>query len=558
MAKRDSKQLNWTLSAAQYRAFFGKKAATLTIAGSATRPAKAKFSAKAMVKPAKPQLSVVTKSYEIGADRVLPLALTCVSAQGCGANVSLQIGGKTAAQQRVTAKRGDKTVKLALTQSAYDAFDAGGAHRVVIAETAPEPVSATTSLKLTKPAPEPDPERGFSKAYVERNWAPTEYDTCPAELHASFRVLGPDGKYYPTWHPAQATDPETGTICTFGHEHGADPATSNISDWVAQWYAPHDLIAGEPKGLPFGYTSEELDNYVHEHGDMSMRHEDNGGHKIFVANGVKMLDANRNWLKLPDGVQLTCDFLIKQHQGSWSPDATSNNAHEILYAAKCNDGTEIITSMLSRFGNANEMYSTCATDTPISTVGSTLPAGDGGKRIIPTQECLAANATDWSLYELWEGENAVTSSDGIELARFDPWFGIRNPSRIYDARTSTATVNGISRPLDLAWLATGAPTDYLWSGLAAQERFDYRDPRSPFDGAQRDFYLADLQLADPETDGDVVYSDPYGGNAQAMPTVGSVPQLIHPGSVLGTVELARQKFDAKADFGARNGVHAPN
>ena len=561
VAKRSSKLLNWTLTAAQYRTFTAKKQATLTVSGTAKKPSAAKFAAKATVKPATPQLTVTQKSIAVGAERTVPVALRCAASAGCVANVQLQIGGKTAATQKVSAKSGAKSVTFTLSQTVVDALAAGEtAQRVVIAETSPEPVSATTSVTLTKPAPEPepDPERGFSKAYVERNWTPTEYDTCPAELHASYRVLGPDGKYYPTWHPAQVTDPATGQLCTFGHEHGADPATSDISDWVAAWYAPHDLVDGEPTGLPFGYTSEELDNYVHEHGDMSMRHEDNGGHKVFVANNVKMLDANRNWLKLDDGSQLTCDFLIKQHQGSWSPDATSNNAHEILYAAKCTDGTEIITSMLSRFGNANEMFSTCATEIPIPTVGSTLPAGEGGKRIIPTQQCVAANPTDWSLYELWQGENAITSADGAVLARFDPWFGIRNPSRIYDARTSSATVNGISRPLDLAWLTEGAPTDYLWAGLAAQERFDYRDPRSPFDGAQRDFYLADLQLADPGTASGIVYTDPYGGNAQAKPTVGSVPQLIHPGSVLGTVQLARQKFDAKADFGLGNGVHAPN
>jgi hypothetical protein len=291
---------------------------------------------------------------------------------------------------------------------------------------------------------------------------------------------------------------------------------------------------------------------------MSMRHEDNAGHKVFVANNVKMLDADRRWLTRGDGSQLVCDVLIKLHQGSWSADATANNAHEMLFAARCNDGTDVLTSTLTRFGNANEMHGTCAPDTAIPTVGSTLPAGDGGKRTIPTHDCVRNNPTDWTLYEVWESDNKIVAKDGSVLAYFDPWFGVRNPSRVYDPGASTATTNGISHPVDLAWLEENPATDYFWAGLDDIERFDYQDPRSPFDGAQRDFYLGDLQLTSPGTASGVIYTDPYGGSARPEPAVGSVAQIVKPGSVLGSVQLARQKFDAKADYGKNNGVHAPN
>lgn len=557
VAKRGTKTVAWTLSSADYKKFAKKGSANLKIAGTATAPSKAKFSKTVTVKQAKPQLAVISKSHEVGTDRKAQVSLRCAAAKGCSASLELQVNGTSAAKSSVkTSKKGDATASFTLSAASYAALTADpSTQKIVIRETKPDQVSATRSISLGR-APVAAPTRGVSKAYAERNWTPTEYDTCPASLHEQYRTVGPDGKYYPTWHPAQVVDPATGQLCSFGHEHGADPSTSDIYEWVSGFYAPADLVEGEPMGLPFGYTSEELDNHVHEHGGMSMRHEDNSGHKVFLANNVKMLDADRNWLRLADGVQLECDFLIKQHQGSWSPDATSNNAHESFFAAKCNDGTEIITSMLTRFGNANEMHGTCAPNTAIPTVGSTLPAGDGGKRIIPTHDCVKGNPTDWTLYEVWQSDSRILGADGTELARFDPWFGVRNPSRMYQG--STATTNAVSRPLDLAWLDQGAATNYLWTGLSAQQRFDYRDPRSPFDGAQRDFYLGELQLASPGTASGIVYSDPYGGSAKAARATGSVAQLIAPGSVLGTVQLAQQKFDAKADYGKNNGVHAPN
>ena len=38
-------------------------------------------------------------------------------------------------------------------------------------------------------------------------WSPGPLDTCPAELHDSYSVVGPDGKLYPTWHPPRVIEP---------------------------------------------------------------------------------------------------------------------------------------------------------------------------------------------------------------------------------------------------------------------------------------------------------------------------------------------------------------
>ena len=425
----------------------------------------------------------------------------------------------------------------------------------------PEPTATADPGHDGHDGHEPSADAKYSTAYTERNWTPTAHDTCSKELHAEYTALGPDGKIYPTWHPAQVIDPATGTLCTFGHEHGADPAGSDIYAWVVEHLTPEDADGGKT-GIPFGYASEALMTYGASHEGMAMRHEDNAGHKIFIANDVQLIDEDRNWVTIP-GTQetVTCDFLIKQHQGSWSPDATSNNAHEAIYASRCSDGTEIISTTLSKFGNSNEFHKTCDTLGPVATVGSKLPMGYGGLRQIPDAECVAKNATGnaaslWGMYELWKGENKIMAADGkTELAHFDPWFGLRNPSRYYDAANSTATTNGISRPVDLAWDANPATT-FPWNTVAASAPLNWQDPASPFDGAQRDFYLTQNKVAagTPTT----VYTDPYGAGGTETEFPGSIRQHLVSGSATTTATLSTQKFDTDADYGHNNGVHAPN
>ncbi|MCQ1954741.1 hypothetical protein [Arthrobacter sp. zg-Y238] len=430
--------------------------------------------------------------------------------------------------------------------------------------TTPEASASPESTPTAEPSHEghePSGDSQYSTAYTERNWTPTAYDTCSKELHASYTALGPDGKIYPTWHPAQVTDPATGTLCTFGHEHGADPASSDIYGWVVDHLTPEDTDGGKT-GIPFGYASEALMTYGASHEGMAMRHEDNAGHKIFIANDVQLIDEFRDWVTIPGTQEIvTCDFLIKQHQGSWSPDATSNNAHEAIYASRCSDGTEIISTTLSKFGNSNEFHQTCGTLGPVATVGSKLPMGYGGLRQIPDAECVAKNATGnaaslWGMYELWKGENKIMAADGqTELAHFDPWFGLRNPSRYYNPANSTATTNGISRPVDLAW-GDNAATTYPWNTVAASVPLNWQDPASPFDGAQRDFYLTQNKVAagTPAT----VYTDPYGAGATETEFPGSIRQHLVSGSATTTANLSTQKFDTDADYGHNNGVHAPN
>lgn len=533
--------------------------------------------------------SVVTAiDATVDKDRAVRVTIACRGSKTCKGSVALSGGVSTGKRNFSIKAKKTKTVTLTLSAAAYRALTKPKSATLVVKQTKPgkktwkKKLTVQAEATPTTPAPSPATPTetatanpaptatstpsatptttapSYSVAYSERNWKPTEYDTCSAELHASYQVTGPDGKIYPTWHPAQVTDPATGKTCTFGHEHGADPKTSDIYAWVASHYAHNGDTAHA--GLPFGYASEALDDYAHHHEGMAMRHEDNSGHKVFVANNVKLLNSDREWVRDSAGTIVTCDYLIKQHQGSWSADATANNAHELFYAMRCTDGTEVISTLLTKFGNSNEFHRSCAPAQTVTTVGSVLPAGYGGKRIIPDAGCVnsyarGASASLWGIYELWESDTRITDGAGTVLAAFDPWFGVRNPSRYYDPSASTATTNGIGRTVDLAW-GDNRATGYPWSTINDLAKFDYRDPRSPFDGAQRDFYVNQTQVS--ASAGSTVYTDPYGGNAASTEFHGSLRQHLVAGAATGGVTLATQKFDTSADFGLNNGVHAPN
>lgn len=409
---------------------------------------------------------------------------------------------------------------------------------------------------------DPQYEPVDSDAVVNRGWTPTAYDTCPKALHDQFTVVGPDGKRYPTWHPPTTVDPATGETCTFGHEHGADPHESDLYDWVAEHFA----APGHPDeaGIPFGYVSEELVDYAAANPDSPTRFEDHVGHKVEFVDDLRLLDRDGRYLYVEGtDTRVECDVLMKMHQGSHSADATMNNVHEVLYAARCNDGTELISTTMAGFGNANEFNRSCAPGTVVDT-GTASPYPDfEGRRTIPDQGCIdqfvlvsPTGATDiWSIYENWEIETTLTRPDGSVLAEYDPWLAVRNPSRYHRAGQP------VGRVLDAAWAVDPADSGVVnrqpWLTPAGVEPYEFRSPDSPFDGAQRDLYLRDTEV---RNDGGPTrwYTDPWGGNASTTPFAGSICQLVSATDNSAQPELKRRLFGRDTDYGAGNGVHAPN
>lgn len=83
------------------------------------------------------------------------------------------------------------------------------------------------------------------------------------------------------------------------------------------------------------------------------------------------------------------------------------------------------------------------------------------------------------------------------------------------------------------------------------------DPDSPFDGAQRDYYLKGTTVAN-ASGPTVWWTDPYGDNAVTAPSAGLVKQWISTSDNTSWPEVERRIFDMEKDFGKDNGVHAPN
>jgi len=381
------------------------------------------------------------------------------------------------------------------------------------------------------------PSRAFSI------WAPGPNDTCPVEVHDAYAMVGPDGKLYPTWHPP--VDPATG--CTFGHEHGRDPRGSDLF--------------GEVGPLPFGYANEQLDIFD----PANPRHEDHFGHKVEWANDVKMQfpgDAASSLL------EMTCDVLIKMHQGSHSKDALANNLHELAYHVRCSDGTHLDVTVLTAIGTPGAFTRSCDRDVEI-VVGGASPTNSpdgGGRRAIPDRTCVeqailvpAGQSSNFgALRESWEISQSIRRADGGTLAHFNPYFQVLLPSRFYDP----AMPNLVGRPMDVCY-EVEANGDRAQGGACEEATgggsvlgIAYDDPRSPFDGAHRVVDINDNTINNP--DGPKVwYTDPFGRNAHTEPFPGSIRQFIAAIDNRRGINISGPTIARDRDYGGQS-VHSPN
>ena len=520
--------------------------------------------------PAKAAIAVTSpKALTATQEAAVTFSFRCTTAKACSGETRLKLAGLNGPVTSYAVGAGTTkalTVTLSAAQQAAVPAGTTGTGEIRITEKAPAAIAAR-GVAVTVARPEvPVAETPTSKAYRERNWTPTAHDTCSADLHRSFSVIGPDGKLYPTWHPPTVVDPATGTTCSFGHEHGDDPATSDIYTWVTDFL---DAQPAEGRGIPFGYVSEALDTYAATRDNVT-RHEDNVGHKVVVANDIKLVTASpRGYLRDGSGAVVTCDVLMKVHQGSHSGDALINNAHELLYAVKCTDGTEVISSTLTRFGNANEFNRSCTSDL-VETAGSNLPDGDGGSRLIPDRFCVdrdvlvpgSQTSSIWALYEVWRSANDLTKADGTSLASFDPAFGVRNPARAHAGGVNSSIFDLVDVPGQVDPADGGTAKGYPFDEVTEHEhatgtQLTKPDPASPFDGAQRDFTLHTTQVTNaggPTT----WWTDPYGEGGVTAAAPGLVRQHLSSTDNSAWPDLEKRLLNLERDYGNGNGVHAPN
>lgn len=382
-------------------------------------------------------------------------------------------------------------------------------------------------------APDLDPTGVFSVAY--NRWSPNDGDTCSAAIHNGYSTVGPDGVVYPTWHPP--VDPVSG--CTFGHEHGRNPAGSDLFDEVGP--------------IPFGYANEHL----FASGFGAERHEDHVGHKVEWENDMEM--------RIGDGgaavLDVRCDILVKMHQGSHSADAFTNNMHEVAYHIRCTDGTGFSATVLTPIGQAGELVVGCdrGRHVPTGTPKPSISPNGGGKRAIPDLTCIDQHVTrsdgsrprfDSALRESWEISVSLKAQSGRTLASFNPYFQVMDPSRFFDP---TATGN-VGRPIDLCSQAGVAGQDRC-EGVSPTEPMAWNDVRSPFKGTRR-FVDVNSNRVRNEDGGVWWYTNPLGRNGQPFPFPGSIRQWVAQVNNSG-VDLHGPVIGKNRDYDAV-GVHAPN
>lgn len=550
---------------------------------------------QANAKPGFRAPAVQVKTAVVDADGAFRVALRCPArpAGRCAGNLRLRLFGAVTKPVRFDLRKSGKAkVRLALRPAQAKKLRASGkAGAKLVIKVRGTKQAKRVGLRLTMkatpgpdpdPDPDPDPETpddGLppklpagtpnSDSFENRAWQPTEYDTCPKPVHDRFAVIGPDGKRYPTWHPRTVTDPATGQPCSFGHEHGADPRGSDLFEWVAEHLSSPD--SPEFAGLPFGYANEQLVEYAEQPGnDSPKRFEDHVGHKIDYVNDVVLIDDRGRTVEFEgaDGKRqpVVCDYLYKLHQGTHSLDATTNNVHELIYATRCNDGTELLSTAFSMFGSPGEFNRSCSPFTKVKTSPTANFPSGGGARKIPDRFCAnrdvlvksSGTSTPWSVYETWESENVLETAEGEEIAYFDPDFAVFNPSRYHFP--GNADPQNLGRMLDLSWEITSDGRSVNadpWTRVSAQDPFGYQRPESPFSGAHREFYIEETTVRN--QDGPRRWwTDPWGRNGSTQPFPGAICQLIGQTDNSDRPDIGQRLFGGTTRNYGVDGVHAPN
>ncbi|MFC7483439.1 RICIN domain-containing protein [Luedemannella flava] len=385
----------------------------------------------------------------------------------------------------------------------------------------------------------------FSRAYAlitgvkDKGYQPRSGE-CSWQIHARYWEYGPDGKVYPTWHP-----PRHSSGCSFGHEHGHDPRTADL--WrQTGWF-------------PFGYTNEQLA----PSDPAKQRDEDHVGHKVSVGNNIAAKESR-------DGATVkTCDVLMKFHQGTHSPDALTNNLHELLFHGTCkykDNGavTEARYNVLLPLGHPGgfTVNRDCDADQrEIKNVGPVTPSNspDGGGftgRFIPDSVC-AADVLDGSkdigdMSEIWTMASFARNQG--KLAQFELFTiaFVANPSRFFDPDSA----NKIRRPIDLCYSgAEGRLCDLVRRTTERTgKKIAFDSPSSPFNGAFR--VISPTRFVVRNTGPTTIYTNVFGTRFSTSTFPGAIKQYLS-----GNHAADRASIDVPFRNFAQNSadkIHAPN
>jgi len=359
-----------------------------------------------------------------------------------------------------------------------------------------------------------------------------------ADLHDRYWVKGDDGKAYHTWHPTKANG------CVFHHEHGTNPATSDILVYAG----------GYP---PFGFAMEMQHQYASANstGGHAMRHEDHVGHKVVVANNIRLaIGKSQQFDADIYDSGITCDWFSKIHQGSSSADAMTNHLHEYFLNVQCDDydsngvATAFSVKSLTQWGRMNELDSdTLARKIPYRSTGSPAekcarapgsPAGKDNYGAVCSELLLPWNGApdyvaaphlstpdnglgsrDFALFtgvqykhwnsalahgskvtfpELWSGPAGKRLSTFGGSIKFAPYYAIKNPARMLIADVASSKYL-LRRTVDLCY-AGGVGSARVQGGFCSilpptKPGADYwKSPQSAFNGSIRAINFKGIEL----------------------------------------------------------------
>jgi hypothetical protein len=414
----------------------------------------------------------------------------------------------------------------------------------------------------------------YSRAFANFNWKPyvrpTDgklLDSAPLWLHNTYWAFGPDNKVYPTWHPPTYTN-SRGEVFTFGHEHGRNPADSKLY--------------GVTGPLPFGYVNEQL-----EPGNAgNQRNEDHVGHKIEFKNDVRVGLPSDDISNFVGGSGPKCSIMTKLHQGTHSPDAFTNNLHEIFYYMKCENGVELRWQSFHAFGPAGVVGRICNNEaTSASFVPPTSPTTpNGSSRGVPDRRCLDvlrakvqqggdASAEYYANYrEDWptgfthalhrDGTGKYWDNWGQQGAERNPplqyevsagtYFLVDKPSRFFD----DTKPNNLGRRLDMCFDQSLQIT-HPDCQIVRQKNATWDSPDSTFKGTFRTVHFDWVRLEN-RLNQNLIYANPMGTVTRpALDAAGGVT-LRQWVKGLASKELAMYYFGQRGENFDDTGVHAPN
>ncbi len=369
------------------------------------------------------------------------------------------------------------------------------------------------------PAADSAPDGAPAASAAFGRWRPGAGDTCPKTLHDAYFVIGPDGKRYPTWHPAMGLDPATEEPCSFGHDHGRDPRGSHLWPLLSRHFAAPGQAT--EAGVPFGLAEEALASYPGPHGGRAPHAAEHEGYKIEWQNDVRLRRADRPAQAVVP-LDVTCDFFASYHLEPRSAGPSGASPRSMLFAARCSDGTELVSTTMSRLEPARDPDGSCgnalqlvsASPSPEAAIAA---AGTHGASCAPRGALGSARGGASARSGLWLVAGRLRTADGREIAGYDAAVALLDPrvaaSAVPAGVTPRELLRAAGRALSIGRVTLrnqGGPGEW-WT-----DPFGGHASPTPFPGAIRQ-RVASLDEADPPLQPEVLGEEHGRSQAPAAP-----------------------------------------